>query len=193
LLINLNRAGPIQTLYIVQIERYGFLISLQRPLGVGEARDGAEVAVGSRRVLAVPFGLRGRLFRTRRLVLREGAQELRRLGDLVFLQETEGLLQARIAFACALRDRPDRRADGLLRAWPGRRISLQQHFGQRGNLGVLLAQLVGQRLLDLLDLLFARPKVTGALMCVSPPEAIPCPDKVTAVPPFFSCASLCST
>jgi hypothetical protein len=35
-----------------------------------------------------------------------------------------------------LRDRSDRRADRLLRARPCRRIFLQEHFGQSGNLGI---------------------------------------------------------
>ena len=67
------------------------------------------------------------------------------------------MLQARVAFGRALRDRSDRRADGLLRAGPSRRIFLQQHFGQGDDLDVLPAQLLSQGLLNLLDLLFARP------------------------------------
>jgi len=47
------------------------------------------------------------------------------------------LLQTRIPFGRALRDRFDRRADGLLRTRPSRRIFLQQRLGQVGDQGVL--------------------------------------------------------
>jgi hypothetical protein len=71
-------------------------------------------------------------------------------------------LEARIAFGRALRDRSDRRADGLLRAGSSRRIFLQQRLGQ-GNilldqlvdLSVFRGQLPGQGFLNLHGWLFA--------------------------------------
>jgi hypothetical protein len=48
------------------------------------------------------------------LVLGDGVQVPRGLRDFIFLQKAKRLLQARIAFGGALRDRSDRRADGLL-------------------------------------------------------------------------------
>jgi hypothetical protein len=54
----------------------------------------------------------------------------RGLRDLIFLQKIKGLRQARVAFGRALRDRSDRRADGLLRARPSHWIFSQQQFDQ---------------------------------------------------------------
>jgi hypothetical protein len=57
--IDVNPACPIQAVQIVRIEFGGLLVSLQRPLRVGEASNRAEVAIGNRRFLPVLFGKRG--------------------------------------------------------------------------------------------------------------------------------------
>jgi hypothetical protein len=82
---------------------------------------------------------------------------MRCLTDFVFFQESKRLLQARIAFRRALRNRADRLGNRLPRAWRCRsRIFLQQHFGQILDLGALRGELVSQGLLDLRDKLWAR-------------------------------------
>ncbi len=51
--INQNIARPKQALDVVRIERERLFVGLERALGIGKPRDGAEVAIGSRRVLAL--------------------------------------------------------------------------------------------------------------------------------------------
>ena len=136
----LKPAVPDKPFGVFWIERHSLGIGLARCLRIAQPCDGTEVAIGNRRFLPGLFSLRGRLLGMGRLILGDGVQKLRRLGDFVSLQETERFLQARIALFRTLRDRTDRRADRLLRARPCRNGTfIQQHFGQSGDLRVLLA------------------------------------------------------
>src|SRR5262249_17324669 len=128
-------ARLVKALDVVGIERERFFISLKRSLWVSQPRDGAEVAVGDCRLLAVLFGLRrgllsllGCLLGMGRLRLRDFFEEFRGLDDFVVLQKPKRSFKTAVARFRPLRDRRDRRPNRLLRARSRRRIFLQQHF-----------------------------------------------------------------
>jgi hypothetical protein len=134
---------------IIRIELQRFTIGFDCLLGIFQGRDRAEGAIGDRCVLAILLNPRG-------LFLRHRLQRLHRLGDLILLQQVEGLFEAQITLGRALDDVADGFADCSLRAWSCIRISFQQQFGQDGDLVVFHLKLVDQRLLNLLKMLSRR-------------------------------------